>query len=47
MITTTQLQLGFEPEHMEVLQHRIEIAGHHRRLLEHASDDELERLGAP
>jgi hypothetical protein len=27
---TTQLQLGFEPAHMEVLRrHRVEIAGHH------------------
>jgi TPR repeat protein len=43
---TTQLQLGFEPEHMELLrQHRVEIAGHHQRLLEHAPDDKLERLG--
>jgi TPR repeat protein len=43
---TTQLQLGFEPEHMEVLrQHRVEIAGHHQRLLEHAPDDKLDRLG--
>jgi TPR repeat protein len=42
---TTQLQLGFEPEHMEVLrQHRVEIAGHHQRTLEHAPDDKLERL---
>jgi hypothetical protein len=45
---TTQLQLGFEPEHMEVLrQHRVEIAGHHQRLLEHASADRLDRLGGP
>ena len=43
---TTQLQLGFEPEHMEVLrQHRIEIAGHHQRLLELAPVDQLDRLG--
>jgi TPR repeat protein len=43
---TTQLQLGFEPEHLEVLrQHRIEIAGHHQRLLEHATVDRLDRLG--
>jgi hypothetical protein len=42
---TTQLQLGFEPEHMEVLrQHRVEIAGHHQRLLEHAPVDKLDRL---
>jgi TPR repeat protein len=44
---TTQLQLGFEPEHMDVLrQHRVEIAGHHQRLLEHAPVDKLDRLGA-
>jgi hypothetical protein len=43
---TTQLQLGFEPEHMEVLrQHRVEIAGHHQRLLEHSPVDKLDRLG--
>jgi hypothetical protein len=43
---TTQLQLGFEPEHMEVLRpHRVEIAGHHQRLLEHAPVDKLDRLG--
>jgi hypothetical protein len=42
---TTQLQLGFEPEHLEVLrQHRVEIAGHHQRLLEHAPVDKLDRL---
>ncbi len=42
---TTQLQLGFEPGHMEVLRrHRVEIAGHHQRLLEHASADKLDRL---
>ena len=43
---TTQLQLGFEPRHMEVLRrHRVEIAGHHQRLLEHAPADKLDRLG--
>jgi hypothetical protein len=43
---TTQLQLGFEPSHMEVLrQHRVEIAGHHQRLLEQAPADKLDRLG--
>jgi Sel1 repeat len=43
---TTQLQLGFEPEHLEVLrQHRVEIAGHHQRLLEHAPFHKLDRLG--
>jgi hypothetical protein len=43
---TTQLQLGFEPEHMEVIRrHRVEIAGHHQRLLEHAPADRLDRLG--
>jgi len=42
---TTQLGLGFEPEHMEVLrQHRVEIAGHHQQLLEHAPVDKLDRL---
>ncbi len=42
---TTQLQLGFEPGHMEVLRrHRVEIAGHHQRLLEHAPADKLDRL---
>ena len=42
---TTQLQLGFEPEHMEVLRHhRVEIAAHHQALLEHAPDDRLDRL---
>ena len=44
---TTQLQLGFEPEHMEVLrQHRVEIAGHHQLLLEHVPADRLDRLRA-
>ncbi len=44
---TTQLQLGFEPSHMEVLRrHRVEIAGHHQLLLEHAPVDRLDRLGA-
>lgn len=43
---TAQLRLGFEPAHMEVLrQHRVEIAGHHQRLLEHAPADKLDRLG--
>ena len=43
---TTELLLGFEPEHLEVLrQHRVEIAGHHQRLLEHASADRLDPLG--
>jgi TPR repeat protein len=42
---TTQLQLGFEPGHMEVLRrYRVEIAGHHQRLLEHAPVDKLDRL---
>ena len=42
----TQLQLGFEPEHIEVLRrHRVEIAGHHQQLLEHAPADRLDRLG--
>jgi TPR repeat protein len=42
---TAQLQLGFEPQHMEVLRkHRVEIAGHHQRLLEHAPVDKLDRL---
>jgi TPR repeat protein len=43
---TTQLQLGFEPGHMEVLRrYRVEIAGHHQRLLEHAPVGKLDRLG--
>ena len=43
---TTQLQLGFEPEHMEVLRrYRVEIAGHHQQLLEHVPPDKLDRLG--
>jgi len=43
---TNQLQLGLEPGHMEMLQrHRIEIAGHHQLLLEHAPVDNLDRLG--
>ena len=42
---TTQLQLGFEPEHKEVLQqHRVEIAGHHQRVREDAPADKLDRL---
>ena len=42
---TAQLQLGFEPQHMELLRkHRVEIAGHHQRLLEHAPVDKLDRL---
>ena len=42
---TTQLQLGFEPAHMEVLRRcRVEIAGHHQRLLEDLPDDKLDRL---
>jgi hypothetical protein len=44
---TTQLQLGFEPEHIDVLRrHRVEIAGHHQRLLEHVPADRLDRLGS-
>jgi hypothetical protein len=32
---------------MEMLrQHRVEIAGHHQRLLEHAPADKLDRLGS-
>jgi TPR repeat protein len=43
---TSQLRLGFEPEHMEVLrQHRVEIASHHQQLLEHAPVDKLDSLG--
>lgn len=43
---TIQLQLGFEPAHMEELRkHRVEIAGHHQSLLEHAPVDKLDRLG--
>jgi Sel1 repeat len=42
---TTQLQLGFEPAHMEVLrQHRVEIAGHHQRIIEHTPVNKLDRL---
>jgi TPR repeat protein len=44
---TSQLQLGFEPGHMDVLRrHRVEIAGHHQRLLEHAPVGKLDRLGS-
>jgi hypothetical protein len=44
---TTQLQLGFEPGHVAVLRrNRVEIAGHHQRLLEHAPVDRLDRLRA-
>jgi TPR repeat protein len=41
-----QLRLGLEPGHKEVLQlYRLEIAGFHQRLLEHANIDNLDRLG--
>jgi TPR repeat protein len=44
---TTQLQLGFEPAHMEVLRrYRVEIASHYQQLLEHAPGDKLDRLCA-
>jgi TPR repeat protein len=44
---TTQLQLGFEPAHMKMLRrYRVEIAGHHQRLLENAPSDKLDRLRA-
>ena len=42
---TTQLRLGLEPGHREVLQrYRMEVAGHHQHLLEHARVDSLDRL---
>jgi TPR repeat protein len=45
---TSQLRLGLEPEHVEMLQrYRIDIAGHHQRILEHARDDQLDRLDGP
>jgi TPR repeat protein len=42
---SNQLRLGLEPGHLDVLlRHRIEIAGHHQHLLEHAHVDSLDRL---
>jgi hypothetical protein len=42
----SQLRLGLEPGHMESLRrHRIEIAGFHQQLLEHAPLDKLDKLG--
>jgi hypothetical protein len=41
----SQLRLGLEPGHIEVLRrHRIEIAGFHQQILEHAGVDGLDRL---
>jgi TPR repeat protein len=41
----TQLRLGLEPQHKDVLQlYRLEIAGHHQRLLEVAVKRQFERL---
>lgn len=43
---STQLRLGLEPGHMDVLRrYRIEIAGHHQQLLEHSAVENLDRLG--
>ena len=42
---TTQLRLGLEPAHRNRLRaHRLEIIGHHQRLLEQTADERLERL---
>jgi TPR repeat protein len=42
---STQLRLGFDPRFRKVLQeYRLEIVGHHQRLLEHATIERLERL---
>lgn len=41
----SQLRVGLEPQHRDLLQYRLEIAAHHQQLLEHSSTDELERLG--
>ena len=42
----TQLRLGLEPGYSAVLQrHRVEIASHHQKLLEHAPRENLSRLG--
>src|SRR6202044_2142948 len=41
----TQLRLGLEPEHKDVLQrYRLEIAGYHQRFLEVAAEEQFERL---
>jgi TPR repeat protein len=41
----TQLKLGLEPEHKDVLQlYRLEIAGHHQRLLEVGVEERFESL---
>lgn len=38
-----QLRLGFEPEHLGILErYRLEIVGHHQQLLEHASEQALD-----
>jgi TPR repeat protein len=41
----TQLRLGLEPAHKDVLQlHRLEIVGHHQRFLEVAVEGQFQRL---
>jgi TPR repeat protein len=41
----TQVKLGLEPGHKDVLQlYRLEIAGHHQQLLEVAAEGRFERL---
>jgi TPR repeat protein len=42
---TTQLRLGLDPGHRDMLQrHRLDIVAHHQQLLEHTSDQHLGRL---
>ena len=43
---STQLGLGLEPLHRDALKlYRLEIAGYHQQLLEHAARGQFERLG--
>jgi TPR repeat protein len=42
-----QLRLGLEPNHMAILTaYRFEIIGHHQQVLEHVTDEMLDRLDA-
>jgi TPR repeat protein len=43
---STQLSLGLDPLHRDTLKlYRLEIAGYHQQLLEHAAGNQFERLG--
>ena len=48
MYIKTQLSKGLEPEHLTTLRlYRIEIAGHHQRVLERVRPEDLDSLDGP